>query len=168
MQASPLQLPTAEQLHEQLARLEGLKQTMSTRSAGGANRQGRYMKVDTARFSYTNSVAIPGLRLGKLVPEDDWAMLFGPHDSDLHGPAKKAAHKWAEDHHRDPRCHKQPSVVDATRQRTLLEWAERNPAAFHKPMNAPRGAPHVYRFTFGAFVKYTVQVRTSRRIGEHL
>ena len=33
MQASPLQLPTAEQLHEQLARLEGLKQTMSTRSA---------------------------------------------------------------------------------------------------------------------------------------
>ena len=49
MQASPLQLPTAEQLHEQLARLEGLKQTMSTRSAGGANRQGRYMKVDTTR-----------------------------------------------------------------------------------------------------------------------
>ena len=106
MQASALLLPTSEQLHVQLARLEGLKQTMSARSSGGAQRQGRYMKVDTARLSYINSVAIPGLRLGKLVPEDDWAMLFGPQDSDLHGPAKVAAYKWAEDHHRDQRCQK--------------------------------------------------------------
>ena len=41
-QAAVMQLPTAEQLYEQHALLEGLKQTMGARSAGGAERQGRY------------------------------------------------------------------------------------------------------------------------------
>ena len=54
------------------------------------------------------------------------------------------------------------SRIDSCRQRTLLEWAEQNPAAFYKPANAPRGAPHVYRFTFGSYVKYTVQVLRAR------
>ena len=50
--SAQLQLPAAEQLYEQLAQLEGLrvKQTMKARSAGGAERQGRYKKV-TARLS---------------------------------------------------------------------------------------------------------------------
>ena len=159
-----MQLPTSEQLYEQLARLEGLKQTMRARSVGGAERQGRYKKVDTARLSYVNSVAIPGLKLGKLVPESDWAMLFRPHDDQMHGPQLRAAYKWADDHHRDPRSRADMSRIDSSRQRTLLEWAEQNPAAFYKPACAPRGAPHVYRFTFGSYVKYTVQVmRASSR-----
>ena len=157
MQGAAMLLPTAEQLYEQLARLEGLKQTMRARSAGGAERQGRYKKVDTARLAYINSVAIPGLKLGKLVPENDWKMLFGPHDDQMHGPELRAAYQWADAHKPDPR-RSELSTVDAARQRTLLEWAERNPAAFHKPMNAPRGAPHAYRFTFGSYAKYTVQV----------
>jgi len=151
MSSSSLGLPTAEELLDRLAHLEGLKQEMRRRSAGGADRSGRYRKVDTARLSFINTVAIPDLALGKVPSRADWDMLFGPHDDDLSGPAKRDAYAWADAHYRDVRSQAQLPELSSARQRTLLEWVERHPASFSKPVDAPRGAPAVYRFDFGVF-----------------
>ena len=151
MSSSSLGLPTAEELLDRLAHLEGLKQEMRRRSAGGADRSGRYRKVDTARLSFINTVAIPDLALGKVPSRADWDMLFGPHDDDLSGPAKRDAYAWADAHYRDVRSQAQLPELSSARQRTLLEWVEKHPAAFSKPVDAPRGAPAVYRFDFGVF-----------------
>ena len=144
-------LPTADEILDAAAQLEALKQAMRLRSASGKPAQGRYKKVDTARLSYINTVAFPNLRLGKMVPPDDWAMLFGPKDDDLTGAAKAAAHRWAALHHKDPRAAEQLPELDNERQLTLLEWIVRNPTVLHRPARAPRGAPLAYRVDMGIF-----------------
>ena len=159
MAAQDIHLPTADELHDALAQLEGLKQTMAERQASGKSTSGRYKKVDTARKSYINTVAIPSLRVGKLVPDADWEMLLGPADDDLHGLAQKQAHKWADEHYRRPGSVRQLTALERTRQTTLLEWAERNPSSFTRPAFAPKGSPKVYRIDFGEFKGHTVMVR---------
>ena len=172
MAAPPLPssgLPTAVELLEVHAHLEGLLQAMRARAsknnaasdpsdaeAAPRGRQGRYKKVDTARKSFIQGVALPGLKLGKLPSEADWNMLFGPHDDDLEGAARTAAYKWASLHHRDPRSTAPLPEADSERQKTLLEWVERNPDAFMKPSQAPVGAPLEARLDFGKFMGRTV------------
>ena len=122
MASSTMELPTADQLHDALARLEGLKQTMRARQAGGKDkRQGRYKKVDMARLHYiSNACVIPGLRLGKLVPQPDWEQLFGLADDDFSGPAKQEAIKWADSVYKDPRAGSQLPEMDALRDLVVL------------------------------------------------
>ena len=94
---------SAQEILDAKARLDGLLLEMSARSANGKAASGRYKKHDTARLSYINTVALPGLRWGKLPPEADWRMLFLPGDIDITGPDKVAMDKWTDEHHRDPR-----------------------------------------------------------------
>ena len=165
----PTGIASPEELLEVHAQLEGLLQLMRARAAkstappgpsGAASqaqgRQGRYKKVDTARKSFILTAALPSLRIGKLPSQADWEMLFGPHDDDLNGAARTAAHAWAERHHRDPRSTASLPEAESGRQRSLLEWVERNPEAFMKPVQAPAGAPPEARINFGCYSKHTV------------
>ena len=79
---------SADQILDAKAQLDGLLLEMRARSAGGKAASGRYKRHDTTRLSYVNSVALPGLRWGKLPPEADWRMLFLPGDDDIKGADK--------------------------------------------------------------------------------
>ena len=46
--------------------------------AGGASKGGQYNKHDTARLRFIRDTALKGLRLGMLVPEEDFRMIRLP------------------------------------------------------------------------------------------
>ena len=71
-------LASAEQILDVKVQLDHLLLDMKARSANGKEASGRYKKHDTARLSYINTVALPGLRWGKLPPLQDMKMLFLP------------------------------------------------------------------------------------------
>ncbi len=51
---------------------------LQNRSSGGKARGGRYLKPDSARRHFINSVALPALQRGVVPSDHDMAMLFGP------------------------------------------------------------------------------------------
>ena len=106
---------TREEIVQCDADLRELLGVMHERSAGGSSKQGRYLKPDTARRRYIKTVALPGLRYGKLPPDADYRILFlDPADWEL--PANKAEHDaWVKRHGRDPRT----SFVPANPRRIL-------------------------------------------------
>ena len=65
------------------AKLEQLRIDMVKRSAGGKDASGRYKKHDTARKGFIDTVALPSLRFGKRVADDDWRRLFLPGDDEI-------------------------------------------------------------------------------------
>ena len=70
--------------------------TIAKRSAGGRAVSGRYNKHDTARLRFIRSIALPGIRFGKLVPDDDMRMLrLGPKNS-LHGADLASMEEWSQ------------------------------------------------------------------------
>ena len=89
---------TREEIVQCDADLRELLGVMHERSAGGSSKQGRYLKPDTARRRYIKTVALPGLRYGKLPPDADYRILFlDPADWEL--PANKAEHDaWVKRH----------------------------------------------------------------------
>ena len=98
--------------------------------AGGASKGGRYNKHDTARLRFIRDTALKGLRLGMLVPEEDFRMIRLPPMKELetHGSAvdKAAMAAWAERH--GQRGGSKKSTLDALdehEQQTLLCWVER-------------------------------------------
>ena len=70
--------------------------------AGGASKGGQYNKHDTARLRFIRDTALKGLRLGMLVPEEDFRMIRLPPMQELEklGSAvdKAAMAAWAERH----------------------------------------------------------------------
>ena len=70
----PLNLPTSEELVVEDAELRSILTKIAKRSAGGRAVSGRYNKHDTARL-FIRSIALPGIRFGQLVPDDDMQML---------------------------------------------------------------------------------------------
>ena len=109
-------LPTAEELVLEDAELRGMLSTIAKRSAGGRAVQGRYNKHDTARLRFIRSVALPGIRFGKLVPEEDMRMLrLGP-KSELRGANLTSMDEWAQPHGRDPRSKRKDDWLDETEQ----------------------------------------------------
>jgi hypothetical protein len=74
-----LNLPKSEELVIEDAELRSILAKIAKRSAGGRAVSGRYNKHDTARLRFIRSIALPGIRFGQLVPDDDMRMLrFGP------------------------------------------------------------------------------------------
>ena len=74
-----LNLATSEELVIEDAELRSILSKIAKRSAGGRAVSGRYNKHDTARLRFIRSIALPGIRFGQLVPDDDMRMLrFGP------------------------------------------------------------------------------------------
>ena len=62
-----LELPEVEEIVIQDAELRQMILELARRSAGGANKGGRYNKHDTARLRFIRDKALMGLRLGILV-----------------------------------------------------------------------------------------------------
>ena len=119
-------LPSAEQLLIEDAELRHILTTIAKRSAGGRAVSGRYNKHDTARLRYIRSIALPGIRFGKLVPDDDMRMLrLGPKHS-LHGADLASMEEWSQRHGRDPRSQKKDGWLNETEQVTLFRWLARN------------------------------------------
>ena len=74
-----LNLPKSEELVIEDAELRSILAKIPKRSAGGRAVSGRYNKHDTARLRFIRSIALPGIRFGQLVPDDDMRMLrLGP------------------------------------------------------------------------------------------
>ena len=74
-----LNLATSEELVIEDAELRSILSKIAKRSAGGRAVSGRYNKHDTARLRFIRSIALPGIRFGQLVPDDDMRMLrLGP------------------------------------------------------------------------------------------
>jgi len=139
---------TREEIVEMHAKLEELKLTMAARSASGRDASGRYKRHDTARKVYINTVAMPGLRLGKRIPSADWRRLFLPGDDEISGPDKNEMDAFYKLHKKDPRSTSSDSYqLDEGRQTTLLQWVANNPDAYMRPQPAPSGAPPSYRLS---------------------
>jgi hypothetical protein len=68
-----MQLPSAEDLVVEDAELRGILTSIAKRSAGGRAVSGRYNKHDIACLRYIRSIALPGIRFGKIVPDHDIA-----------------------------------------------------------------------------------------------
>jgi hypothetical protein len=95
-----LPLPTAEELVVEDAELRSILRKIADRSAGGRAVSGRYNKHDTARLRFIRTFAIPGIRFGKVVPDDDMRMLrLGPKSS-LRGADLAAMDEWSQRHGR--------------------------------------------------------------------
>ena len=122
--AAQVRPATREEIVQCDADLRELLGVMHERSAGGSSKQGRYLKTDTARRRYIKTVALPGLRYGKLPPDADYRILFlGPADWEL--PANKAEHDaWVKRHGRDPRSKDRVAGLDEKQQTLLLAWAQ--------------------------------------------
>ena len=97
------QVASADQILDAKAQLDGLLLEMKSRSAGGKAASGRYKKHDTARLSYINCVALPGLRWGKIPPAADWKMLFMPGDDHISGADRVNSSHDSNDSRRLPR-----------------------------------------------------------------
>ena len=137
-----------DELVEAHAKVEQLRSDMATRSAGGREASGRYKKHDTARKVYIDTVAMPSLRLGKRIDDDDWRRLFLPGDDEIAGADKADMDRWYKKHKHDPRSTLAASYqLDESKQITLLSWVQRNPSAYVRPESAPSGTPMSYRLT---------------------
>ena len=94
----PLHLPTSEELVVEDAELRSILTKIAKRSAGGRAVSGRYNKHDTARLRFIRSIALPGIRFGQVVPDDDMRMLrLGPMNV-LHGVDLASMDEWAQRH----------------------------------------------------------------------
>ena len=147
-------LPTSEDLVVEDAELRSILSTIAKRSAGGRAVSGRYNKHDTARLRYIRSIALTGIRFGKLVPDDNMRMLrLGPKAS-LRGADLVAMDEWSQRHGRDPRSRKKDGWLDETEQATLFRWLSRNER--HHVISDPvrRGASRQYKLDFGAYAGY--------------
>ena len=163
-------LPTAEELVLEDAELRKILTTIAQRSAGGRSVGGRYNKHDTARLRFIRSIALPGIRFGKTVPEDDMAMLrLGPKHS-LRGADLAAMDTWSQRHGRDPRSRRKDGWLDESEQVTLFRWLSRNESCFVTSERVRRGLPKAYKLDFGGYAGYTLGqlVAHSSRGGGHL
>ena len=158
MSADLPHLATSEEIVQMHAKMEELKLLMAERRHGGAGKQGRYLKHDTARLSFIDGCGLCDLAGGKLLSAADQRALFDlPGDLEIAGtPEQKEMDEWRNRHHADPRskAHKDAGL-SIQRQTTLLAWVHSNAAAFARP-SAPRGAPSAYRLDFGPYVGYTL------------
>ena len=112
---------------------------------------GRYNKHDTARLRFIRSIALPGIRFGQLVPDDDMRMLrLGPMNV-LHGVDLASMDEWAQRHGRDPRSKKKDGWLDETEQATLFRWLSSNEKHLVVSNSARRGAPRAFQLDFGAY-----------------
>ena len=144
--ATPLTKAEIIDIH---AKLEELRLVMASRSAGGREASGRYKRHDTARKVFIDTVAMPGLRLGKRIPAADWRRLFLPGDDEISGPDKADMDAWYKLHKKDPRSTSTASYqLDEGKQLTLMQWVASNSAAYARPQPAPSGAPPAYRLTY--------------------
>ena len=106
---------------------------------------GRYNKHDTARLRFIRSIALPGIRFGQLVPDDDMRMLrLGPMNV-LHGVDLASMDEWAQRHGRDPRSKKKDGWLDETEQATLFRWLSSNEKHLVVSNAARRGAPRAFQ-----------------------
>ena len=147
-------LPTSEDLVVEDAELRSFLAAIAKRSAGGRAVSGRYNKHDTARLRFIRSIALPGIRFGKLVPDDDMRMLrLGPKAS-LHGADLASMDEWSQRHGRDPRSKKKDGWLDEGEQATLFRWLSRNER--HHVISDPvrRGSSKQYKLDFGAYKGY--------------
>ena len=130
------------------AELEQLRIDMATRQAAGRTTSGRYKKHDTARKVFIDTVAMPGLRLGKRVDPDDWRKLFLPGDDEIAGAEKAEMDEFYKLHKHDPRSSSTDSYqLDESKQLTLLNWVSKNTELYVRPQPAPSGAPRSHRLT---------------------
>jgi hypothetical protein len=121
------------------------------RSAGGADKPGRYNLHDTAQLRFIRDKVLVGLRFGKLCPDDDLRMLRLPAKQMLHGADLAAMDRWSDLHGRDPRKKGGPGGMDEQEQLTLLSWVSRNSARFTEPEDARRGRPENHVIDFGLY-----------------
>ena len=138
-----LELPEVEEIVIQDAELRQVILELARRSAGGANKGGRYNKHDTARLRFIRDKALMGLRLGILVPEQDLKMIRLPPQDELKqrgGADWLAMEAWAEQHGKDPRSQKSGPITELE-QTTLLNFVSRNLKRFIDPAGARSGAP---------------------------
>jgi len=158
MSAALPHLATSEEIVQMHAKMEALKLLMAERRHGGAGKQGRYLKHDTARLSFIDGCGLRDLAGGKLPSAADQRALFDlPGDLEIAGtPEQKEMDEWRNRHHADPRskAHKDAGL-SIQRQTTLLAWARSNAASFART-SAPRGLPSAYRLDFGPYVGYTL------------
>ena len=146
-----LNLPTSEELVIEDAELRSILAKIAKRSAGGRAVSGRYNKHDTARLRFIRSIALPGIRFGQLVPDDDMRMLrLGPMNV-LHGVDLASMDEWAQRHGRDPRSKKKDGWLDETEQATLFRWLSCNEKHLVVSNSARRGAPRAFQLDFGAY-----------------
>jgi hypothetical protein len=116
-------------------RLDCLITDMSARQAGGAKKQGRFKKDDSARKLFINTVALPDLRAGVLPSKHDEKMLFlGPLHKLESSPAKEL-NRWIDGVYKDPRARQPPSMLDTKKQTTLLQWAQQHAALCTPPIS---------------------------------
>ena len=143
-----LPLPTADNIVLQHAELLQVLSDVRKRNKGG-----RYNKHDQARILFIKSVALRGLRFGKLVPPSDINMIRLAPKHELSGTNLTAMDAWSKRHAPDPRSTTQGTVADITeeQQTTLLRWVARHAADFMAPLDARRGRPAAYRLHFGAY-----------------
>ena len=162
----PLNLPTSEELVVEDAELRSILTKIAKRSAGGRAVSGRYNKHDTARLRFIRSIALPGIRFGQLVPDDDMRMLrLGPMNV-LHGVDLASMDEWAQRHGRDPRSKKKDGWLDETEQATLFRWLSSNEKHLVVSKAARRGAPRAFQLDFGAYEGHRLEqlVRMARYV----
>ena len=134
------------------ADLRGLLAELSSRQAGGSAKGGRYTKPDTARLRYIKTIALPGLRFGKMPPSADHQILYAdPSDESVPGYAQ-----FVKKHGRDPRSTGNTAGLDEAHQTTLLQWAQRNAVMYAATPTANRGAPSSYKLEARAYENYPV------------
>ena len=139
----PLNLPTSEELVVEAAELRSILSKIAKRSAGGRAVSGRYNKHDMARLRFIRSIALPGIRFGQLVPDDDMRMLrLGPMNV-LQGVDLASMDEWAQRHGRDPRSKKKDGWLDETEQATLFRWLSSNEK--HLVLSVEPPAPRTVR-----------------------
>ena len=87
-----------EELVVEDAELRSIFATIAKRSAGGRAVSERYNEHDTAQLQFIKSIALPGIRFGKLVPDDDMRVLrLGPKSS-LRGADLASMDEWLQRH----------------------------------------------------------------------
>ena len=145
-------LPEACAIVQYDADLRELLAELSSRQAGGSKKGGRYNKPDTARLRYIKTIALPGLRFGKMPPSIEHNILYAdPSDESLPGYAK-----FVKEHGRDPRSAGNTAGLDEAHQTTLLQWAQRNAVLYAATPAANRGSPSSYRLEARAYEDYPV------------
>lgn len=144
-------LPSREDIVLQDAEMRQILLLLRQRSAGGADKPGRYNLHDTARLRFIRDKVLVGLRFGKLCPDDDLRMLRLPAKQMLRGADLTAMDRWSDLHGRDPRKKGGPGGMDEQEQLTLLAWVSRNSARFSEPEDARRGRAENFVIDFGLY-----------------
>ena len=93
---APFSVPSKAELVDFHSKIEELRLLMTGRAHGGAAKQGRWKKHDTARKVFIETVVLPALRWGKLPSAADTRMLFLPGDDDIAGADKAAMDAWSD------------------------------------------------------------------------